>query len=63
MESEDPTIEKESFELINNAMIGLNQYCQMTINDLAKLFFVKPDFLSVLLAIPQESPKLTVVGE
>lgn len=63
VEAEDPTIEKERFELINNAMIGLNQYCQITLNDLAKLFFVKADFLSVLLAIPQESPRLTLVGE
>jgi len=61
VESEDPTIEKETFELINNAMAGLNQYCRITVHDVARLFCVKPEFLSVLIDVPKETTRLVVV--
>lgn len=65
VESEDPDLEKETVELITNAMLGLNHYCQMTVNDVAKLFFVTPEFLSVLIDSPKDNPsgKLSVVME
>ena len=60
-EFEDKYIEKEKFELINNAVNSLNNYSQIDINRLARSFLVSVEFLSVLLEIPKEKPTLRVV--
>lgn len=62
VESEDPGIEKEAFELINNAMLGLNQYCQTSMGDVANLFFVRPEFLAVLIDSPKDNTRLALVN-
>lgn len=49
VEAEDSALEKEVVELITNAMDGLNQYCQMSLSDVAAFFLVKPEFLAILI--------------
>jgi Zn-dependent peptidase ImmA (M78 family)/DNA-binding XRE family transcriptional regulator len=63
VEFEDHAIDREQFELINNAIAGLDQYSQINSNEIAKLFCVKPSFLSVILNIPKAAPKLKLVKE
>jgi Zn-dependent peptidase ImmA (M78 family)/transcriptional regulator with XRE-family HTH domain len=62
IESEDSSLDKEKFELINNAIMGLNNYSNINSEEMAKFFFVNKRFLSVILEMPKTAPKLRLVS-
>lgn len=62
-ESEDRFIEKEKYELLNNAFDCLDQYYQIKANEFAEFFKVKPEFFSILVNIPKNRPKLQLVSK
>jgi Zn-dependent peptidase ImmA (M78 family)/DNA-binding XRE family transcriptional regulator len=60
-EIEDDNIEKENYELLNNAIICLNDYCKINTNEFVNNFAVTPEFLKIIMKLPKSPPQLKLI--